>query len=235
LVEEVNRKILYEHVAPDVEYRIIRPDGKTRYLKQKGKLIIDNKEMVMIGTILDITDTEIYEKKLHKTKIELELQQFSYAHAEEMAGTGSWIWNMSTGEITWSNGFYELLGYKTGAIQLSQRVFQSVLHPDDKKKFSEHLVLMQEKGIDSDFDFRIIRKNEVRFLQARFRNLQSDDKSVFIGTVQDITTQRVLEQQLSEQLNLAEMLSDASLDRVFVTDINNYVFNGTNAAKRHME
>ena len=224
LVEEANRKILYEHTAPDLEFRIIRPDGKTRYLKQKGKLIIDNKEMVMIGTILDITDTEIYEKKLHKAKIELELQQFSYAHAEEMAGTGSWIWNMSTGEIIWSNGFYELLGYKTGAIQLSQRVFQSVLHPEDKKAFSEHLVLMQEKGIESDFYFRIIRKNEVRFLQASFRNIQSDDKSVFIGTVQDKTTERVLEQQLSEQLNLAEMLSDASLDRVFVTDINNYVF-----------
>ena len=59
--------MLYEHKAPELDYRIIRSDGKLRYISQKGKLIsYGNNELLMMGTIQDVTVQKMLEKKINE-------------------------------------------------------------------------------------------------------------------------------------------------------------------------
>jgi PAS domain S-box-containing protein len=224
LMEEVNRRILYEHIAPDTEYRIIRPDGKIRQLRQKGKLVINSEEeMVMIGTIVDITETHAAETRRQLATAELELLQLSCDRMEEMAGTGSWIWDIDSGDVEWSRGLHELLGYKPGTVRLSQRVLTNLLHPDDRKLFSDSITRLIEGGGDCSFDFRLLRKGQTRHLQAQFYLVKTMDRQVFIAAIQDRTVTMEQQRQLAEQVAMAELLIDASMERVLVTDANHYI------------
>jgi PAS domain-containing protein len=46
-VEASYRQIIYEHAVPDLEYRIIRSDGKTRHILQKAKLLMLEQELMV--------------------------------------------------------------------------------------------------------------------------------------------------------------------------------------------
>ena len=49
----------------DVEYRILQPGGKIRWLWERSKLVHDNNEIVRLdGIICDITERKIVEQKL---------------------------------------------------------------------------------------------------------------------------------------------------------------------------
>ena len=169
---------------------VTSPDGKTRFLQQSGKLITDSfDEMVMIGTIVDITEQKITERKLLKVKSFLNLQQFNSEYVEGMARTGSWIMDMDSGEMMWSRGIPELLGFKRG-IQITQRSLLGVIHPDDKNVFSEKINSVQGGGAEEKFTIRITIKNETRYLLAHMQMVNFDDKPFFISTFQDKTTDR---------------------------------------------
>ncbi|HEU4470996.1 MAG TPA: PAS domain S-box protein, partial [Flavisolibacter sp.] len=224
LVEEANRQMLNEHKTADLEFRILRPDGRVRHLRQKTQLLANNaQEMVVIGNIIDITDLELADTKLKKATASLNLYEFTASQVEEMAGIGSWNWNINSGEISWSQGLYNLLGYKPNAVQFSQRVLVNFIHPDDKKLFTDQVAMVIEGVPQTEFSFRINRKGETRQVHAKFRLVNDDEKTIFIGTIRDITTETQLQQQFTEQAILSDMLSDASLDRVYVTDVNNYI------------
>lgn len=51
-VTEAVEKMYYEHTLPEMEFRIIRPDGKIRWLRQWGKLVIGSgTDMIMLGVV----------------------------------------------------------------------------------------------------------------------------------------------------------------------------------------
>ena len=56
--------MLHEHHPPDLEYRMIRSDGKLRYLCQKSKLFSIGEEMIMGGTVQDITAKKLLENRI---------------------------------------------------------------------------------------------------------------------------------------------------------------------------
>ena len=58
----------------DVEYRIVRPDGKIRYLREMGEPIVseDGRLLASHGTVQDITDLKLVEAKLRKAMAEAE-------------------------------------------------------------------------------------------------------------------------------------------------------------------
>jgi PAS domain S-box-containing protein len=55
---------------PDVEYRLVRPDGRVRLLYGRGKLILDadGKPKEMVGTVQDITDSREAERNAERLK-----------------------------------------------------------------------------------------------------------------------------------------------------------------------
>jgi PAS domain S-box-containing protein len=55
---------------PDVEYRVLRPDGRERVLQGRGRLILDGdgRPKEMVGTVQDITDNREAERNAERLK-----------------------------------------------------------------------------------------------------------------------------------------------------------------------
>jgi PAS domain S-box-containing protein len=141
-----------------------------------------------------------------------------------MAGIAGWVWDLSTGKIAWSENFYQLLGYKASAAELTQTQFLQYIHPDDQKQFKDQLARALEQKMETKFSFRLLRRGNIKHLKASFRILNNGGTDLFICSLQDVTNEHDLQQQLNQQMQLAEALSGNILDRVIITDLNNTIF-----------
>jgi PAS domain S-box-containing protein len=224
VVKEVYKKILQQHTPPDIDYRIIRQDGKVRHLRQRGRLTVyGESEMLMLITLQDVSAEVVTEYKLAELKQQVLVQQAVQQQAAEMADMGSWMWDLETDKITWSESMYNLLGIKTSSIELTQKHLTRFIHLEDRKKFSDELGLAIDEKKDVQFEFRIVRLGETRQICASFRLISYGGKDLFIGTLQDITHHARLRQELALQIKHTASITENMLDRAFITDTENTI------------
>jgi PAS domain S-box-containing protein len=223
-VEAVISQALSERCSKEMAFRIVGYNGKIRYLKQKISFLNDcYPDQFLVGTITDVSKPEILERKLKKSLASLHLQSIVNRQLEEFSLGGSWLLDLTSGETTWSKGIYTLLGLKPSAHQLSQNLLLTFIHPQDKKTVSDYIKTVIDSRSEATFDFRVIRHAETRYLQAHFVVLDEEAEKLFSATIRDKTAEKQLQQQLQELLTMSDMLSDASMNKVFVCDRNNYL------------
>jgi PAS domain S-box-containing protein len=235
LVALANKKMIYEHVPPEMDYRIVRSDGKLRYVSQKAKLVTYGNELVIVGLIQDLTVQKMLEKKIVELSEKETIRNFTSQGMEEMAGIASWVWEITTGEIAWSDNFYKMLGYKPRTIELSQKLLLAHIHPEDQKKFKDYQNLALEQKQETEFEFRLVYRGNAKYMKASFRLMQDKEANLFIATVQEITKETLLQKQLQQRIQLAEALSENILDRIIITDINNNILSWNKECERIYE
>ncbi|HEY0060311.1 MAG TPA: PAS domain S-box protein, partial [Flavisolibacter sp.] len=224
VVKEVTRKILAEHVPPDIDFRVIRTDGKVRYMRQKGRIgIYGEGEMVMMVTMQDITPEKTSERKLAELQQLVSTAEFARRNSEEMSEMGTWFMDLDSEEITWSDGLYTLLGLKTKATPLSLKGLLRYIHPDDAKTFRDQWKVAIAEGQDSKFEFRMVRNGQVLHICASFKIFNYGGKTLFIGTLQDLTKHQELKTELSQRLFMNNAVTDHIPERAFVTDEENII------------
>jgi PAS domain S-box-containing protein len=221
LAEEANRKMMLEHAVPDIEYRIIKENGKLTYIRQKGKLLMHgNNELMIVGIIEDITNEKLLKEKAVIAKNKSIVNQLTLQQTEITTGLAHWIWKIQTGEIMWSEGFYNLLGYKPNTVTLTQKLVLNFVHPDDRESFTEHLANSLKSSSEEDFEFRLIRRGEIKYIKASFRVFEYENESYFLALMQDITKEFHLRKDAEKQSQFTHLISDAINDILLVTDIN---------------
>ena len=110
--------------------------------------------------------------------------------AEDMAGVGTWSWDVAADCTTWSDQVYKIHGYAPG---VEPPALQGVLdryHPDDAKQLAAHVQSAITEGLDYALQARIYQPDGTeRHVVARgachkdaFGRL-----STLVGTFQDIT------------------------------------------------
>jgi PAS domain S-box-containing protein len=224
IVKEITKKIIRSHEPPDIDFRVLRSDGTVRYLRQRGKMIVYGEgEMVMIVSLEDITKDKVLERKSAEMNEAVLAKNFIHNQVEATAGIGSWIWDVESGAISWSDGIYNLLGYKTGATTLSYKSFLRFIHTDDRKAVVDSIEMLLHEKKELSFPFRIIRLGQERFIQASFKLVANSARELFIATLHDVTQVHRMKEQLAKQVQLAESISQNIHDAVFITDENNNI------------
>jgi PAS domain S-box-containing protein len=110
--------------------------------------------------------------------------------AEDMAGVGTWSWDVAADRTTWSDQTYRIHGYEPG---LEPPPLQGVLeryHPDDARILAEHVQCAVAEGRDYALEARIYRPDgSMRQVVARGSCRKGPDGAVvaLVGTFQDIT------------------------------------------------
>ncbi|MDB5251849.1 MAG: hypothetical protein JWP27_1018 [Flaviaesturariibacter sp.] len=222
VVSAANARIVAEHALADLDYRLMRPDGKVRYVRQRSKLLFEGNDMIMASVLEDVTAEKVSERRLAELTERTSLQEFTQRHAEEQSAMGSWWSDLDTGETTWSPQVYQILGYKPSA-EITFRHLQRAIHADDQKVFADNLKLVMTEGLEMSFTFRLLRPARELTLRASFRIITRERHKIFVGILQDITQQHGLQQQLTERVRLTEALTENLPDGVIVTDENNSV------------
>ena len=80
--------------------------------------------------------------------------------AQQIAKIGDFTWEVETGEVTWSNGLYELLRYDKSERIDYARVNAEIHHPDDLERVTKWLNDCIESGKTELVanEYRLIRK-----------------------------------------------------------------------------
>src|SRR5258708_8177745 len=136
-------RMLAEGSGCDVKKRIVRPDGKVRYVRCVGIPIVENGFLKrIVGTAMDITEQEELAQELGRREAYL-------AEAQRLRHTGRFGWKPDTGELIWSAETYRIFEYDPAVTPTIDLVAQRV-HPEDHADFQ--LVIERASEAASDFE-----------------------------------------------------------------------------------
>ena len=142
------------------------------------------------------------EVSMHKdTEKALIVSKSRLLEAQNIAHIGNWEWNIEVNSLEWSDEIFRIFGFTPQEFKVTYEAFLNSVHPDDKElvksAVSEALINRRPYNINhriilSDGTERIVHEMaEVIF--------NKDGKAVrMVGTVQDITEQKKLEDQLRQ-------------------------------------
>jgi PAS domain S-box-containing protein len=168
--------------------------SKTLWIEITGSQIYNQRQRKAGWLILlrDRTHQHAMQTSLRKSEANL-------ARAQAMAHLGSWEWDLQSNEFYWSDETYRICGIEPGHTSLTLEYILSLIHPEDQQPTMD--VLNQAIAIRSPvtYEQRLIRSDgSERYLLENVEVTCDDDGNAIriLGTVQDITEQKRIEEQL---------------------------------------
>ena len=118
------------------------------------------------------------------------------AEMQKLSQTGSFIWNVATGEILLSDQTYRIFGYSP-SIAPSLDILISRTHPDDVALVERTFDHAAQNRVDADFEYRLLMPDgQVKYLRATARLLSGDSEELqFVGAVSDISERKRWEER----------------------------------------
>jgi PAS domain S-box-containing protein len=189
------------------EKRIESPSGKVFWIAWTIQLLFNQAEeitgLVALGS--DITNLKLTETALRQS-------EFNLKKAHEVARTGSWVWDIESGNIQCSEIFLDIfeLGPQSTFKQMMKEL-EDVIFPEYFPYIRSKLDRALKKGTTESLFYRIrLSDGRVRWIMEEVCLLGDTDKKeqLLVGTVRDITEQKVTEDKLREYLLIVSSSSE---------------------------
>jgi signal transduction histidine kinase len=191
----------------EVDWRIPRPDRTLRYLHSVGHPVVDKDGEVVefVGTLVDVTEQHLARMALERENAkrrraedELRRSEAFLAEGQKISRTGSWAWNVATGEVSWSAEHFRIFGLDPNTTTPSYAAFVDRIHPDDRAAFEEILQKAVRDGSDFQCDYRIVTpEGVIKHVHSLGRPTVNGAKNAeFTGTVMDLSERRLAEEAL---------------------------------------
>jgi PAS domain S-box-containing protein len=126
------------------------------------------------------------------------------AQGQSISHTGSFGWNISSGEIYWSEETYKIFEYDRAIEPTLELVFQRI-HPDDRDLVQQTIDRPAYERAKLDFEHRLLMPDgSVKHLHVLARALEPSSGNLeYLGTVTDITERKQAEQKFRGLLESA--------------------------------
>jgi formate hydrogenlyase transcriptional activator len=223
LDREFMRSRIHQMVAEasgcDVTKRIVRSNGEVRHIRCVGAPVVEAGVLqAIIGTAIDVTEHELLTQ-------ELRLREAYLAEAQRLSHTGSFGWNVSTGEIFWSDETFRIFEFAASCKPSLQMILERV-HPQDMPSV-EMAIAAATRGEAIDLEYRQrMPDGRIKYLHIVGKPASSETGGVaIIGAVMDVTARKMTEVELRRSkahLTDAQRLSrtgsvgmDVSTKRIF--------------------
>jgi len=184
------------------EVRIRTGDRDYRWMLVRNVPLRDRAGKIIkwYGTGIDIEDRKRAEEQLRRSEAYL-------SEAQRLSRTGSFGWQVSTGDILWSEQTYQIFGYDDSASPSLKLVIDRT-HPDDRQRVRQLLEQVATDGAGFDTKHRLLMPDgAVKYLHV-VAHAMSDSSGVveFIGAVTDITPAKRADESLRKaQADLAHV------------------------------
>jgi PAS domain S-box-containing protein len=171
-----------------IEYRIRRPDGDIRWLRDTDFPIYGpDGSIERIGGIgQDVT-------RIRQAQERLEQSEERLRSAVEVGRIGLWDWNVQTGDIHWSDEHFRMEGYAVGEVTPSYEVWVSRIHADDRSGVEAALRRAMDKQEEYAHEFRTVHPDgSEHWVQGRGRFFydEAGSPSRMIGSMIETTERR---------------------------------------------
>ncbi len=113
--------------------------------------------------------------------------------AERIAHVGSWVWNVETNEVVWSEELFRILGYDPAVDVASVDNYFAAVHPDDRARVQASSQRGVETGLIEQATHRVLRRDgSVRYVRVDGSHLFDKDGRLrrIVGTAIDETESR---------------------------------------------
>lgn len=154
------------------------------------------------GTVVSLVPEARDITAFKEAVIALQASETRMRFACEVAGIGTWDWDLTDDRLHWDDRQFELFDVpRNGGEMLGQRAIATI-HPDDHDRIADAIAVTVEDDVPFRQEFRVVHKNgEVRWLVGRGGILSRDDggkPSSMIGVNYDITERKTVEKRLSQ-------------------------------------
>ncbi len=203
----------------DFEARIRRFDGVYRWFQIRGLPLRDSSERLLRWYVLL---SDIDERK--QAEAELKRAYDSFADAQHLSKTGSFITDLMGDVHNWSDETYRIFEFEPGTTITVQRV-RDVIHSDDLPAF-ESTIARGMTGVDVTFAFRIVTaRGAMKHIRGVAHVIDhSEGRPMFIGALQDVTEYMVAEEALSrarsELAHVARVTTVSALTASIAHEVN---------------
>ncbi len=172
----------------------------------------DQGQLQYLSTVMrDIRRSKAVEAALRASEAQL-------AQAQAIAHLGSWDLDLASGQATWSDEEYRLLGYVPGEVSASAEAFMAHVHPDDRAAvWAEMQASMQREDGTYRIEHRVRCPNgEERIVLEQGRvTFDTEHRPLhMIGTTLDVTDLRRVERELAAHRDRLEELVAARTRQV---------------------
>ena len=157
-------------------------------------------------TIRNIRRLHDSEKHRKAAEDALMLSQTRLTEAQKIAKIGNWEFMCSTFHVHWSDEVYRIFSVDKDTYSPSYRKSLEAIHPDDRRKMHASIREAKPSG-RFNFDFRIRKPDgEYLFAYSQGHVVYDVDGNIkkIVGTVQDVTKWKTVEDELRKNKAIAE-------------------------------
>src|SRR5213592_459319 len=146
-----------------------------------------------------------------RTEQELRRSEAYSAEAQGLSLTGSFGWNVSTGEIIWSKETYCIFGYER-KVKPNLNLVLDRVPTEDRALLQKIIDHATHDGTDLDFGHRLLMADGVvKHVHVVARATKAESGATeFVGAVMDVTEQKRAEAFVSGEKRLLEMIARGS-------------------------
>ncbi|MCW8987816.1 MAG: PAS domain S-box protein, partial [Gammaproteobacteria bacterium] len=175
------------HEDHEFEYRFIKKDGSTMWIRDTVQVIVDDgKPVALRGFMFDISKQKNEQEQ--QRKIELHL-----AEAQNIAHVGSWELDIVSGELQWSNETFRIFEIDSTLLKPSYENFLNIIHPDDRNRVNQAYKESLENKSPYSIEHRLLMPDGRIKLVNEKCDTEYDNNGNPVrsfGTVQDITDRK---------------------------------------------
>lgn len=209
-----------KRIAFTMEYRLRRHDGEYRWIEDHGKprYQSDGSFVGYIGSCVDITDRK------RETQLAIRESELRWQFALESSGDAMWDWNIQTNQVFRSRRWFNMLGLDENFFPMDYKSWFDRIHPADQEKVASQLAAHLKGDLDQYMcEYRILCGNQLYlWVLDRGKIIEYDSYQKpyrLLGTCSDIS----LFKKIEDDLKLAHVVFESSLDSVLVTDKDNKI------------
>src|SRR6478609_5347230 len=132
------------------------------------------------------------------------------AEGQRISHTGTWSWNVSSGEVTWSEEHFRIFGYDPQKTQPSYQLFLETVHPEDRSTIEQNLdrVIREKSGFDMEFRIALA-DGSIKHVQSVGQPVLGESGEVdhYTGTTVDISERKRGEALFAGEKRLLEAIA----------------------------
>jgi PAS domain S-box-containing protein len=156
-----------------------------------------------------------------KAEEALRRSEMYLAEAQRLSHTGSFGWDVASGEMYWSDETYRIFGCDR-AIKPSLEMVLDRTHPEDQTRLRKIFNLASIERLAFTAEHRLLMDDRsIKYVRAVAHGFtgENPDSFHFVGALSDITERKRTEETLREQASLLNLTHDA----IFVCDMDGVI------------